>query len=291
MLPEAVYLIKFKYNQKLTLKFTEYGTFEQVMSLAPDGWLDVAGASLEYRIVGPLPEQAPTIILLHEGLGCVGRWKDFPERLASLTGFGVFVYSRRGYGQSSPYPPPWPVQYMHDEAEILRGVLVRLDIQAGILCGHSDGASIAAIFLGNTGHPGVKGLVLMAPHFFTEQAGLDSIQQAKSEYQQGNLRERLKKYHGDNVDNAFLGWNGAWLQEGFAAWNIESVLPHICIPILVLQGMQDQYGSIAQVKTVQQNAGGDVRLTMLEHCGHSPHVDQGTLVLAEIHDFSSGILE
>ena len=254
------------------------------------GWLDVSGAELEYCMIAPASDQAspleqsPTIVLLHEGLGCVAMWRDFPSNLAAHTGCGVFVYSRRGYGKSSAYPPPWPLEYMHNEASVLAEVLKQLDIKKALLCGHSDGASIAALCQGNSAPSNVCGLILMAPHFFAEQIALDAIRQTVSGYHHGNLRERLKTYHGSNVDNAFLGWSGAWLRDDFAQWNIESVLPAIEIPILVLQGKQDQYGTIAQVETVRQH-GGEVLVAMFDDCKHAPHSELPELTLHHIGRF------
>jgi pimeloyl-ACP methyl ester carboxylesterase len=250
-----------------------------------DGHMDIAGASLEYRLIGPRPDEAPTIVLLHEGLGCTALWKNFPDLLSAQTGFGVFVYSRRGYGKSSYLAPPWPACYMHDEADILSEVLAQLDIHSGFLCGHSDGASIAALCQGFNPRREVQGIVLMAPHFFTESVSLDAIRQIVTDYHRGELRNRLHIYHGDNVDNAFKGWSEAWLADNFVNWNIESVLPHITVPVLVLQGRQDPYGTIAQTQTVERNAGGLVSVVMIDDCNHAPHIEQTEQTLREIEYF------
>ena len=178
--------------------------------LADQGLLDLGDQSLEYRMIGPRPDQGPTIVLLHEGLGCVGMWRDFPERLSEATGRGVFVYSRQGYGGSSPCAVPRPLTYMHHEGqEVLPRLLDAIGFRRGTLFGHSDGASIAAIYAGSHDDPRVENLILMAPHFFTEEITVASIAEAKTAYETTHLRERLKRYHGDNVDCAFWGWNGA----------------------------------------------------------------------------------
>src|SRR3954447_11920939 len=153
------------------------------ITLASEGMLDLGAMRLEYRMIGPRPHAAPTIVMLHEGLGCVGLWGDFPDRLQQATGCGVFVYSRAGYGRSSPVPLPRPLSYMHDEArEVLPALLDAIGFRRGLLLGHSDGASIAAIYAGTQQDHRLGGLVLMAPHFFTEDAGIASIAEAKMAY-------------------------------------------------------------------------------------------------------------
>ena len=178
--------------------------------------LDVEGVRLETICFGPPPEQAATLILLHEGLGCVALWRAFPEALAEATGLGVFAYSRAGYGQSDPCSLPRPLDYMEREArDSLPRVLDAIGFRQGLLLGHSDGASIAALHGGFGDDLRVRGLVLMAPHFFTEPEGLAAIADARSQYQSGELRNRLGKYHAD-VDCAFLGWNdAAFALDGF----------------------------------------------------------------------------
>ena len=163
------------------------------MTLADQGLLDLGTMRLEYRMIGPRPGAAPTIVMLHEGLGCVGLWGAFPDKLATATGAGVFVYSREGYGRSSPARLPRPLSFMDDEAfDVLPRVFAAIGFQRGILLGHSDGASIATIYAGGVQDHRVRGLVLMAPHFFTEDMGLAQIRRANEDYQSGNLREKLK---------------------------------------------------------------------------------------------------
>ena len=170
---------------------------------------------LEYRMIGPRPDAAPTIVMLHEGLGSVGLWGAFPEQFAAATGAGVFVYSRAGYGKSSPGKLPRSVNFMHEEAlEVLPRVLEAIGFQRGILFGHSDGASIAAIYAGSVQDHRVRGLVLMAPHFFTEEMGLAEIRRAREEFAAGGLREKLERWHAD-VDCAFRSWSEPWLDPEF----------------------------------------------------------------------------
>ncbi|MBV9556937.1 MAG: alpha/beta hydrolase, partial [Pseudolabrys sp.] len=216
------------------------------MALAPGGFLDIGGQHLEYRMIGPQPADAPTLVMLHEGLGCAGLWGDFPDRLQRETGCGVFVYSRAGYGQSSPVKLPRPLTYMHDEArQTLPSLLDAIGFTRGLLIGHSDGASIATIYAGSHQDHRVLGLVLIAPHFFTEDEGIASIADAKKAYETTDLRARLARWHKD-PDNAFHGWNGAWLDPGFRQWDITEQLGYIRVPILIVQGEADQYGTVAQ---------------------------------------------
>lgn len=244
------------------------------------------GKSLEAVCYGPAPKDAPTIIMLHEGLGSVSLWKEFPERLAEATGFGVFVYSRAGYGKSDPAELPRPIDYMSHEAKVvLPQVLDAIGFENGILLGHSDGASIAAIHAGSLVDFRVRGLVLMAPHFFTEPEGLASIVAANEAYERGDLREKLARYH-DDVDNAFRGWNDAWLNPDFAEWNVAEAIDYLRIPVLAIQGVDDQYGTEAQIRELTDRAYSPVDVCMLEDCKHSPHHEQPDAVLAAVKDFA-----
>lgn len=252
------------------------------------GSVQAGGAMLEAYTVGPPPGQAPTLVLLHEGLGCVDLWRDFPEKLVAETGCGVFAYSRAGYGRSDACPLPRPLDYMTREAvSVLPEVLDAIGFTDGILIGHSDGASIAAIHAGAQRDPRVRGVVLMAPHFFTEAMGLDAIAEARTAYSDGNLRSRLGKYHA-HVDAAFRGWNDAWLDPGFKAWDIRHFLDTVSVPVLCLQGEQDQYGTRAQVDVVAERVGCPVTIRMIPDCRHSPHLEAAETVTTEIAAFLNG---
>ena len=252
----------------------------------PEGHIQIGEASIEYRHVGPLPGAAPTIVLLHEGLGCVSLWKDFPERLAEATGWGVFVYSRIGYGKSSPCDLPRPLTYMHEEGQqVLPALLDAIGFQDGILVGHSDGASIAAVYAGSCVDPRLRGIVLIAPHFFTEDVGLAVIAGSKKAYETGDLRAALERHHGANVDCAFRGWNGAWLDPGFLDWNLEGFLPQITVPVLAMQGKDDTYGTFAQIEAVENGCPGPVTVCAVPDCRHSPHRDQPDAACAAIAEF------
>jgi pimeloyl-ACP methyl ester carboxylesterase len=255
------------------------------MALADVGFLDIGGQRLEYRFVGPQPDKAPTLVLLHEGLGCVGLWNDFPEKLAAATGTGVFVYSRAGYGKSSPVSLPRPLSYMHDEArKILPKLLDAIGFRRGLLIGHSDGASIAAIYAGSHQDHRVGGLVLIAPHFFTEDSGLAEIAEATKAYESGDLRARLARWH-EHVDNAFKGWNDAWLDPRFRKWDITEFLAYIRVPVLIVQGEDDQYGTLKQIEIVQQECYCPVEVALLPGARHSPQRDAPEPTLKAISDF------
>ena len=256
-------------------------------SLEPQGFLDLAGTRVEYRWIAPAVANRPTLVLLHEGLGCVALWKDFPDRLAAATGCGTFVYSRAGYGRSSPVPLPRPLRYMHDEGlQALPRLLEELGLERVVTVGHSDGASIALVHAGGAdpGHR-VRGLIVEAPHVLCEELSVASIRQAREAYQQGDLRARLARLHGDNVDVAFWGWNQAWLDPDFMRWNIEEYLPGISVPVLVVQGRDDQYGTAEQYQRIQRGSGGPVEVLVLDACGHSPHRDQPDATLAAMARF------
>ena len=257
--------------------------------LAAQGHLEIGPARLEYRRWGPAPAEAtptaPTLVLLHEGLGCVALWRDFPERLAAATGCGVFAYSRAGYGGSSPCALPRPLSYMHDEARaVLPEVLDTLGLRHGVLLGHSDGASIAAVYAGSRPDPRIRGLVLIAPHFFTEPQGLAAIAEARQAYETGGLRDRLARYH-DDVEAAFRGWNDAWLDPGFESWDLREFLPGIDRPMLLLQGADDPYGSPRQLEAAWALAPAASEVHLVPDCRHSPHLERPEETLAHIRRF------
>lgn len=256
------------------------------MALAETGHLEIDDARLEYRLHRASSVAGAIVVMLHEGLGCVAAWRDFPRQIGEATGCDVLAYSRAGYGGSSPCTLPRPLRYMHDEAlEVLPGVLARLDGRPVVLLGHSDGASIAAIHAGTRRDTGIVGLVLIAPHFFTEDSGLAAIAAAARAYRESDLRTRLVRYHGDNVDCAFHGWSGAWLDPGFRAWDIREHLAGIAAPVLVIQGDADEYGTTAQIDAVRDGCRSPVQVEMLAACGHSPHRDQPQRTLALVRDF------
>lgn len=251
--------------------------------------LTINARKLECCAWGGTPSERPTIVLLHEGLGSVGLWKSFPERLAEQTGYCVFAYSRAGYGRSDPAELPRPLDYMQREAaEVLPEVLDAIGFKRGILLGHSDGASIAAIHAASVMDVRIRGIGLIAPHFFTEPEVLASITEAKAQYEKGDLRRRLARHHTD-VDNAFRGWSDAWLDPDFKSWNIEGFIGSIRSPILAIRGRDDQYGTIGQIEALVNGACAPLNVEVLEDCGHSPHIEQPDRTLAILNDFLARI--
>jgi len=246
-------------------------------------FVDVAGHRLEcVRIRGA--KRAPTLVFLHEGLGSVALWKDFPARIAAATGCPVLVYSRAGYGRSSPATLPRATDYMHVEAlTVLPELLDQLGIADPVLIGHSDGASIALLHAGSGRRP-VRALVALAPHVFVEDMSIASIAEVRRQYDTTDLRQRLARRHAD-PDAAFRGWNDIWRAPAFRSWNIEACLPGVRCPLLMIQGRDDEYGSAAQLDAIERQVGGKVARIELADCRHSPHRDQPEATLAAIADF------
>lgn len=254
---------------------------------AGKGWLDAGGKRLEWAYwpggAGPL------IVLLHEGLGCLALWRDFPERLARATGLGVFAYSRAGYGQSDAADLPFPVDYMTRHArDVLPQVLEATGASSFILMGHSDGATIAAEYAGRVEDFRVRGLVLMAPHVFTEPEGLAEIARARAAFGP-DLVARMGKYHRDPAAT-FRGWNDAWLNPDFARWNVSEVIEYLRIPALVIQGRQDQYGTLAQVQEFANRSYAPVDVLVLDDCRHAPQQDQPDAVLNAVAGFAARLM-
>jgi pimeloyl-ACP methyl ester carboxylesterase len=259
-------------------------------ALQPIGFLTIGASDLEYRMIGPAPADAPTIVMLHEGLGSAGMWGDFPEKLQAATGAGVFVYSRAGYGASTPAKLPRPLDYMHIEAlDVLPKLLDQIGFHRGLLVGHSDGASIAAIYAGSRQDHRVQGVAMIAPHFVVEDISVTSIAEIKTAYETTDLKAKLARWHKD-VDNAFYGWNGAWLDPGFRNWDISEYLAYIRVPVAILQGSDDQYGTIRQVEIAEQECYCPVDVTIIPAAGHSPHREAPGATLNAISEFASRIL-
>jgi pimeloyl-ACP methyl ester carboxylesterase len=253
-------------------------------------FLGAGGKQLEYACFGPPPGKAPVIVMLHEGLGCVALWRDFPSKIAEATGLSVFAYSRAGYGQSDLADLPRPLDYMTLEAiNVLPDVLNAVGAGQYILLGHSDGATIAAIYAGSVEDFRVRGLILMAPHFFTEPGGLASIAEAKVTYDKGELKARMAKYHRD-PDNTFRGWNDSWLHADFKKWNVADVIDYLRIPILAIQGADDQYGTDAQIGEIEHRAYSPVDVEIIADCKHSPFVDQPKKTLDAIGQFTARLI-
>jgi len=243
----------------------------------PASSFEIDGATLEVlRLPGDSPAR-PTLVLLHEGLGSVGLWRDLPQRLHARTGCGIFAYSRRGNGFSSVLEEARAPDYMHREAlQTLPRLLDAAGIERPILVGHSDGASIALIFAG--AHPREpRALVLLAPHVFVEEISLRSIAAIGTTYRAGVLRERLARHHRD-VDHTFYAWHDIWLAPSFRDWNIEEYLARIEAPAVLVQGRQDEYGTRAQLDAIERAMLAPCDRVVLDRCGHSPHRDRPAAV-------------
>jgi pimeloyl-ACP methyl ester carboxylesterase len=244
--------------------------------------VNVRGRSLECQTIASAAD-GPTLVFLHEGLGSISQWRDFPARIAQATGLPALVYSRYGHGQSEVLQDAHGVDFMHREAlDTLPELLRHFQIQRPILIGHSDGASIALIYAGS-GHP-LRGLAAMAPHVFVEDISVEGIVAAKRIFETTDLAQKLARHHRDPA-KTFYGWNDVWLAPAFRAWNLERFLPAIDCPVLAIQGHDDQYGSMAQVDAIARQAGGQVEVLKLERCGHSPQKDQPEIVSGAIVEF------
>jgi pimeloyl-ACP methyl ester carboxylesterase len=249
--------------------------------------IKVQGRNLEVLRI-PGEAHLPELVFLHEGLGSASHWKDCPALVAASTGCPVTIYSRYGSGDSDVLAEPRPVRYMHDEAlASLPELLAALHIENPILIGHSDGASIAIVYAG--AHDRLQGAVLLAPHTFVEELSVRSIAEAKVSFESTDLPERLGRYHRDPA-RTFWGWNNIWLHPDFRSWNIEEYLPHITCPMLVIQGLEDQYGTMAQVEAIRKQSGGPVEVLKLENCRHSPQRDQPEATLEAITKFVEEVI-
>jgi pimeloyl-ACP methyl ester carboxylesterase len=253
--------------------------------------LSIQGKEIEVvRLVSAHPRPgAPAMVFLHEGLGSVSMWRDFPQRVADATGCEAIVFSRHGYGKSTPIAEPRGVRYMHDEALVtLPALLDALGVEAPFLFGHSDGGSIALIHAGGAHRP-LAGIIVMASHVLVEEVSVTSIEQAKLAYRDTDLKSRLGRYHAD-VDSAFWGWNDIWLHTEFRHWNIEEYLPTIACPVMAIQGEDDEYGTMDQIDRIARGAP-DVDMVKLADCRHSPHKDQPEAVIDAVAGFVTRILD
>lgn len=264
-------------------------------------YVTIQGRELEYvRLASQHPRsnqpgrpEVPPIVFLHEGLGSISLWRDFPQKVADATGCEAIVFSRYGYGQSTPRDDaPRDVRYMHDEALLaLPEFLQQLGLEQFFLFGHSDGSSIALLY-GANGVPPPLGMIVMAPHVLVEDITIAGIAEATEAYRTTPLRQRLGRHHRD-VDSVFDSWSNIWLSPEFRAWNIEECLPRITCPILAIQGEDDEYGTMAQVDLIAAQVSPYTRISLLKlpQCGHSPQRDQPEAVIAASVEFIEGLLE
>lgn len=240
---------------------------------------------LEYKWIGPAPHEATSLVFLHEGLGCLGMWRNFPAHVAELTGCGALLYSRSGYGDSTPLERPRTARYLHEEAlKVLPEVLRINAVEQPLLIGHSDGASIALIYAG-CGRFDVRALILEAPHVFVEDATIKGIERTGEHYRGTDLSQKLARYHGDQTNAMFWSWYDTWLSPAFRDWNIEECLSDVTCPVLIIRGEDDEYGTSEQLKAVVSQVSGPVETLMLSDCGHTPHRDQPEQTLQRMTRF------
>lgn len=231
------------------------------------------------------PVLRPVLVFLHEGLGCTALWKDFPDALCRETGCSGFIYSRLGYGGSGPGALPWKINFMHTHARYaLPRVLEAAGIRDHILIGHSDGGSIGIVYAAGRHKGHLKGLITEAAHVFCEPVTVDSIRAARQAYLEADLKQRLARYHGENTENAFWGWNDVWLNPRFMHWNIEKYLKQIRVPVLALQGRDDQYGTRSQLASIRANVR-SCESHLMPNCRHAPHHEQPRKTLDLMADF------
>ena len=251
--------------------------------------IKIDAMTLEGQWFGPRPPTAPTIVMLHEGLGSLSTWRDFPERLAESTGAGVFAYSRAGHGQS--VPPPLPrLDAMHHEAqEVLPRLLDAIGFQQGILLGHSDGASIVTIYAGKAADDRLRGIVLIEPHFNVEEKNLNAIRDMTQTFVKSDFRTRLARHHA-NVDAMFAGWSQRWLDPGFASFDIRQELASIRVPVMMIKCEEDPYSTVAQLDIAKAECRGPLRTIVIPVTGHSPHVSNPDETLEAITSFANDML-
>lgn len=249
--------------------------------------IGVGGRRIDVYFRPPSQAEKPVLVFLHEGLGSMELWKDVPDVLAERTGCGALVYSRYGNGFSEVLDEPRSVSYMHSEARmVLPQMLEAFDIRDAMLIGHSDGASIALLYAGEIGAR-IRGVVAEAPHVFVEDISVQSIALAKVAFETTDLPQRLGRYHKD-VQRTFYGWNDIWLHPDFRSWNIRDAVRRISVPMLLIQGVNDEYGTIAQLDTIREDASQSrVDTLLLANCGHSPHRDRTEATLSAIAAFVS----
>lgn len=253
--------------------------------MSPQQFLQLGPLRLEYRQLPAADPSRPTLVLLHEGLGSAGQWKDFPLRLAQASGCGVVTYSRQGYGQSSPVTLPRPLNYLtSDGPRELRQLLDALQLPQVVLLGHSDGASIVLAYAA-ANDPRVLGSIALAPHVIVETESLDGIRHTTEVWHQGPLRERLARYHGANVDGAFHGWSDSWLHPDFSLDDLEAQLAYIEKPLLVIQGREDHYATPEQLVVIQRQVPGPCRCVLLDDCRHFPQTEATERTLQLICEF------
>jgi pimeloyl-ACP methyl ester carboxylesterase len=254
--------------------------------------VSVAGGEIAVRRIesgGSKGARPSTLVFLHEGLGCIGMWKDFPDALAVATGCPALVYDRFGHGGSSPEVRDRDLGFFESEArEVLPALLSACGVEDAVLIGHSDGGTIALL---HAGIAPVRGVVTEAAHVFVDEVSVAGMAAAKRAWREEGLQERLGRYHGDGTAAMFAAWSKMWSADWFFDWNIETSLPAITCPLLAIQGRDDEYGTEAQVSAIVKGVSGPVDSLIVPDCGHAPHIQAREVVLKRMTDFIRSLLD
>ncbi|MEM7170497.1 MAG: alpha/beta hydrolase [Pseudomonadota bacterium] len=260
-------------------------TRDRQQPLSQEKMIRAGGHQLFVRCLGESPPERPTLVFLHEGLGSVAQWRAFPQALCEVSGLSGIVYDPWGFGRSERLVLPRPLDYLQQEATgALRDLLIGLQVHRPILIGHSDGGTIALLYAAlYPDHP--LCCITAAAHVIVEDITLQGIEQALVQWQEGDLRELLTRYHGDGTEAMFRGWAETWLRPEFSDWNMLDDLKHIACPVLALQGREDQYGTVKQLELIKGLAGGPVEFELIAHCGHAPHREARETTLALMEKF------
>jgi pimeloyl-ACP methyl ester carboxylesterase len=271
------------------VSFEKMGSSDQMLRVA------AADCRFSAKLIHPpgfeREDLRPHLIFLHEGLGCITLWRDFPETLCRSTGCPGFVYDRKGYGTSKPFEDDWPADYLHKEAlQYLPALLRAAGITETVLIGHSDGGSIALI-AASTGDQSITGVITEAAHIFVEEVTLSGIRKAVKDFETGGLKEKLARYHKGHTEAVFYRWAKRWLAAEFSDWNIEKCLQGITCPVLALQGEEDEYGTPAQIEGIADLVSGPVDAVLIPECGHIPHLQARKRVLQEMTQFITKLPE
>jgi pimeloyl-ACP methyl ester carboxylesterase len=252
--------------------------------------ITINGARLKIKQI-TIAKDRPVIVFLHDSLGCIELWRDFPAKLGEATTCNVLIYDRQGYGKSEPFDgTPRQLDYMEKEADVLNLLLTALGIENAILFGHSDGGSISLIAAAKY-PPLIKGIITEGAHIFVEDISLNGIHQAIDTYNTTNLKQRLEKYHGAKTEAVFRTWTGTWLKEEFQSWSIENFLPQITCPVLVIQGENDEFGSIDQVDGIAKQVSAEANKLVIPSAGHNPHKEMPEVMLEHCSRFIKKCIE
>jgi pimeloyl-ACP methyl ester carboxylesterase len=266
---------KYDLNSSIAVKTTSFDIYLSDYRLRAE--------RIEIEPVSGLNDR-PTLVFLHEGLGSIPQWGSFPSLLCAETGCSGFLYERRGYGSSDHYSGEWPMDYLEEETDLLHGVLNGCNVKNPVLIGHSDGGTIALLYAARHSH-GLKGVITEAAHIFIEDVTLKGISDAVNVYETSGLKEKLSKYHGDKTDVVFWRWANRWLDPAFRSWNVEASLSSITCPLMVIQGKEDEYATLAQVEGIAGQVSGPVESIVIDNCRHVPHHQARKRVIEKMAGF------